>query len=81
MSEEEADIEGDMPICDHVDKQDNLEGPQSGQLPVVINAINIPGRTSDEDGGDVVRYSVSVQLEQERNVDAIFSDCRHEHPH
>ena len=64
VEEEEAKFEDDMPICDPVEDQDKLKGPQPGQSPVVINAINIPGRTSDEDDGDVVCDSVSDQLER-----------------
>ena len=62
MEEEEAELEDDMPICDHVDDHNSLEGPQPGQSPVVTNAITIPGRTSDGDDGDVVCDSVSNQL-------------------
>ena len=72
-------------MCDHVDKQDNLEVPQSRQLPVVINAIITPGRTRDGDDGDVVWIRCPIIwgkiVIQERNIDAIASDSRHEHPH
>ena len=61
MEEEEAKLEGDMPIYDHVDKQDYLEGPHLGQLPVVINAITTTSRTSE---GEMVWDPVPDQLEQ-----------------
>lgn len=62
MEVEEAELEGDMPMCDHVYEQNNLKRPQAGRSPLFINAINILGRTSDGDVVDVVCDSVSYQL-------------------
>ena len=74
MEEEKAELEDDMPICDHVDDQDNLEGPRPGQSPVVFTAITITGRNND---GDVVCNSVNPREKCRRD----YMDCRHGHPH
>ena len=60
-------------MFDYVDEQDNLEGPQSEQAPTVINAITIPGRTSDRDDGDRVWASMSDQLERKSEFEIEIS--------
>ena len=47
MESEEAKLEADTLICDHMDKQDDLEGRHSGQPPKGINVVITPGKTSD----------------------------------